>query len=190
MAELSDDPLSSFHDDDTLFLHGNLPMMVRILAMDLHQWLASRPLTWLQSRKYSSCRMRKWEYRVCHCGCWYRISFTQVADADGEYYEVKESARIPSNHCNVDESPDNTPLTKDVLMVINKLVEHHEFTKNYSPKRLVTDLWCQGTKFRVRSNYRIICITFIKPSSYISTKSAHWRRSFIITYMRTMMEKH
>jgi hypothetical protein len=45
MTELSDDPLSSFHDDnDALFLHGNLLAMDRILETDLHQWLASRPL--------------------------------------------------------------------------------------------------------------------------------------------------
>ncbi len=34
-----------FHDDNNaLFLHGNLLAMVRILAKDLHQWLASRLL--------------------------------------------------------------------------------------------------------------------------------------------------
>jgi hypothetical protein len=66
----------------------------------------------------------------------YRISLTQVADADGEYYEVKNSARIPSTHHDIDESPDNIPLTKDVLPIIDKLVEQHKFAKNYSPKGL------------------------------------------------------
>ncbi len=47
MMEASDNPSSSFHDNDKdpLFLHGNLPAMVRILPTDLHQWMASRPLT-------------------------------------------------------------------------------------------------------------------------------------------------
>jgi hypothetical protein len=73
------------------------------------------------------------------------MSLTQLADADGsEYYEVKESARIPSTHCNVEESPDNILLTKDILSVINSLLEQHKFAKNYGPKRLVTDLRHQG----------------------------------------------
>jgi hypothetical protein len=87
--------------------------------------------------------MRKWEYCVCRCGCGYKMSLTQLADADGEYYEVKESARIPSTHRNVEESPDNIPLTKDILSIVD-LLEQHKFTKNYSPKRLVTDLEHQG----------------------------------------------
>ena len=147
MTEPSDNPSSSFHndDEDPLFLHGNLPAMVRILPTDLHQWMASRPLTRLQSRKYSSCRTRKWEYRVCRCGCGYRMSLTQLADADGsEFYEVKESATIPSHHRDVDESPDNIPLTKDILSAIDNLLEQHKFAKNYGPKRLVTDLRRQG----------------------------------------------
>ena len=149
MTEPSDNPSSSFHDDDDdedpLFLHGNLPAMVKILPTDLHQWMASRPLTRLQSRKYSSCRTRKWEYRVCRCGCGYRMSLTQLADADGsEFYEVKESATIPSHHRDVEESPDNIPLTKDILSAIDNLLEQHKFAKNYGPKRLVTDLRRQG----------------------------------------------
>ena len=73
------------------------------------------------------------------------MSLTQLADADGsEYYEVKESARIPSTHCNVEESPVNIPLTKDKLSAIDNLLEQHKFAKNYGPKRLVTDLWHQG----------------------------------------------
>jgi hypothetical protein len=61
-----------------------------------------------------------------------------------EYYEVKESARIPSTHRDIEESPDNIPLTKDILSVINSLLEQHKFAKNYGPKRLMTDLWHQG----------------------------------------------
>jgi hypothetical protein len=72
------------------------------------------------------------------------MSLTQLADADGDYYEVKESARIPSNHRDVDENPDNIPLTKDILSVIDNLLEQHKFAKNYGPKRLVTDLRHQG----------------------------------------------
>jgi hypothetical protein len=73
------------------------------------------------------------------------MSLTQLADADGlEYYEVKESARIPCTHHDVEESPDNIPLTKDILSVIDNLLEQHKFTKNYGPKRLVTDLRHQG----------------------------------------------
>jgi hypothetical protein len=72
------------------------------------------------------------------------MSLTQLADADGEYYEVKESVRIPSTHCDIEESPDNIPLTKDILSVINNLLEQHKFAKNYDPKRLVTDLEHQG----------------------------------------------
>jgi hypothetical protein len=56
--------------------------------------MASRPLTRLESRKYSSCRTRKWEYRVCRCGCGYTMSLTQLADADGlEFYEQHKFAK-------------------------------------------------------------------------------------------------
>jgi hypothetical protein len=48
------------------------------------------------------------------------MSLTQLADADGsEYYEVKESATIPSHHRNVEQSLDNIPLTKDILSAID-----------------------------------------------------------------------
>lgn len=137
MTEPSDDPSS-------LFLHGNLPTMVRILPTDLHQWLASRPLTRLSSRKYSPCRTRRWEYRVCRCGCGYKISLTQVDDGDGHYYEARESDEIPPHHRDVDENPDNIPLSKEILRVIDRLIEDNKFAKNYGPKRLVTDLRRQG----------------------------------------------
>ncbi len=146
MTELSDDPSSSFHDDDdTLYLHGNPLTMVRILAIVLHQWLVSRPLTWPSSRKYSSCQTRKWGYHVCCCGCGYKNSWTHVANADGEYYEVKESAVIPINHHDVDKSPNNILLTKEVLNAVDyKLIKDHKFTKSYGPKRLITDFRCQS----------------------------------------------
>ena len=73
------------------------------------------------------------------------MSLTQLADVDGsEFYEVKESATIPSHHRDVEESPDNIPLTKDILSAIDNLLEQHKFAKNYGPKRLVTDLRRQG----------------------------------------------
>jgi hypothetical protein len=73
------------------------------------------------------------------------MSLTQLADADGsEFYKVKESATIPSHHRDVEESPDNIPLMKDILSAIDNLLEQHKFAKNYGLKRLVTDLWRQG----------------------------------------------
>jgi hypothetical protein len=51
---------------------------------------------------------------------------------------------IPVNHRDVDKSPDNILLTKEVLTVVGKLIEDHKFTKNYGLKRLITDLWHQG----------------------------------------------
>jgi len=73
------------------------------------------------------------------------MSLTQLTDADGsEFYEVKESATIPSHHRDVEESPDNIPLTKDILSAIDNLLEQQQFAKNYGPKRLVTGLRRQG----------------------------------------------
>ncbi len=109
----SDDP-SSFSNDDSLdFLHGNL-LIMRIVAADLNQWLASSLLMWLLSRKYSSCQQRKWEweYRKCCCGCGYKISMFFYANCD--CYDMKESAEIPLNHRDVDRNPDNIPFTKEV----------------------------------------------------------------------------
>ena len=51
-----------------------------------------------------------------------------------EYYEVKESARIPSTHHDIEESPDNISLTKDILLAIDNLLEQHKFAKKYGPK--------------------------------------------------------
>ncbi len=118
----SDDPLSSCHnDDDFISLHGNLPM--RIKATELNQWLADWPLTWLSSRKYSSCRQRRWEYRICCCGCGYKINIPHVVDANGYYCEVTDSGDIPHDHCDVDENPDNIAISKQVLNTVDKLLE-------------------------------------------------------------------
>ena len=136
----SDDPSSSFHNDDEVsFLHGNLPTM-RFPATDLNQWLADRPLTRLSTRKYSSCQQRRWEYRICRCGCGYKINITHVFDADSDYCEVTDSGDIPHDHHDVDENPDNIAISKQVLNAVDKLLEHNKFAKNYGPKRLVGDL--------------------------------------------------
>jgi hypothetical protein len=63
-----------------------------------------------------------------------------VVDANRDYYYMKESTEIPLSHRNVDENPDNIPLSKEVLKVDDKLIEDHKFAKNYGPKRLVIDL--------------------------------------------------
>ncbi len=101
----SDYPLSSCHnDDDIISLHGNL--LMRIQATDLNQWLADRPLTRLSSHKYSCCRQRRWEYRICRCGCGYKINITHIVDANGDNCKVTDSGDIPLDHLDVDENPD------------------------------------------------------------------------------------
>jgi hypothetical protein len=135
----SDDPSSSCqNDDDFISLHGNLPM--RIQATELNQWLADRPQTQLSSHKFSSCQQRRWEYRICHCGCGYKINITHIVDADGDYCEVTDSGDISHDHRDVDENPDNIAISKQVLNTVEKLLEHNKFAKNYSPKRLVGNL--------------------------------------------------
>ncbi len=117
---------------------------MKIQATDLNQWLAERPLTRLSSRKYSSCQQRRWEYRICHCSCGYKINITHVVDADGDYCEVTDSGDIPLDHHDVDENPDNVVISKQVLNAVDKLLEHNKFAKNYGLKRLIGNLWRQG----------------------------------------------
>jgi len=51
----------------------------------------------------------------------------------------KESA-IPEKHYDPEESPDNIRADTQTIETIEKLLIKNKFTKNYGPKRLISDL--------------------------------------------------
>jgi hypothetical protein len=51
----------------------------------------------------------------------------------------KESA-IPEKHYDPEKSPDNIRADKQTIETVEKLLVKNKFTKNYGPKRLISDL--------------------------------------------------
>ncbi len=86
-------------------------------------------------------------------------------NGDRHYYEARGSAEIPPHHRDVDKNPDNIPLSKEILIVIDRLIEDHKFAKNYGPKRLVTDLRHQGVAESKNSHPQAVTESFILLSS-------------------------
>jgi hypothetical protein len=79
----------------------------------------------------------KYEYRLCRCGCGYKLTL-RLAEDENVY--CKESD-LPEKHFNPEESPDNNKLDRETTAVIKRLLVDNKHTKNYGPKHLISDLW-------------------------------------------------
>ena len=67
------------------------------VGLTVDEFLLTRPLTYLKQTKYgkiSANNKTKYEYRICRCGCGYKLTLHLVDDYNVFY---KESA-IPEKH--------------------------------------------------------------------------------------------
>ncbi len=109
------------------------------VGLTVDEFLLTRPLTYLKQTKYgkiSANNKTKYEYRICRCGCGYKLTLHLAVDENVFY---KESA-IPEKHYDPEESPDNIRADTQTIETIEKLLIKNKFTKNYGPKRLISDL--------------------------------------------------
>lgn len=112
---------------------------LEVVGLTVDEFLLTRPLTYLKQTKYgkvSANNRTKYEYRNCRCGCGYKLTLRLAVDENVFY---KESA-IPEKHYDPEESPDNIRADKQTIETIEKLLVKNKFTKNYGPKRLISDL--------------------------------------------------
>jgi hypothetical protein len=105
----------------------------------LQLYLSERPNTVLRQSKYSRDRNKKYEYRSCICGCDYRILI--ILDVvHGQQSEMRETI-IPSDHDEVTETvPHPRQIDKEVSNMIVQLMEQNRFSKNFVPKRIMSEL--------------------------------------------------
>jgi hypothetical protein len=118
-------------------VYGN-PTVVN--AVDVQAHLALWPLMNLKQKKFSCDRLRRSEYRQCHCGCSFRmiISFSP----DGVTSMIKETD-IPVGHVDIEENPDTRERDKEIHDIIDKLIESNKYAKNFGPKHIIDELHCQ-----------------------------------------------
>ena len=87
------------------------------VGLTVDEFLLTRPLTYLKQTKYgkiSANNKTKYEYRICRCGCGYKLTLRLAVDENVFY---KESA-IPEKHYDPEESPDNIRADKETIETI------------------------------------------------------------------------
>jgi hypothetical protein len=105
----------------------------------LQLYLSERLNTVLRQSKYSRDRNKKYKYRSCLCGCDYRILI--ILDVvHGQQSETRETI-IPSDNDEVTETvPRPHKMDKEVSNMIVQLMEQNHFSKNFGPKRIMSEL--------------------------------------------------
>jgi len=106
----------------------------------LQLYLEDRPTTVVNQSKFSRDRKKRYSYRSCVCGCNYRLVIIYSVD-DPSTIESRETA-IPSSHdMKLSEAiPQRRPMNREVRDTIMQLLEQNRFTKNYGPKRIMSEL--------------------------------------------------
>jgi hypothetical protein len=106
-------------------------------AMD--KYLRERPNTILKQSKYSRDRTKKYEYRCCSCGCDFRLLIV-VETVNGSAFETRETP-VPDSHDPLSEVVNRRRrMDKEVSVMIAKLLEQNQFSKNFGPKRIISEL--------------------------------------------------
>jgi hypothetical protein len=106
-------------------------------AMD--KYLSERPNTILKQSKYSRDRTKKYEYRCCTCGCDFRLLIV-VETVNGSAFETRETP-VPDNHDPLSEVVNrHRRMDKEVSLMIVELLEQNQFSKNFGPKRIMSEL--------------------------------------------------
>jgi hypothetical protein len=102
-------------------------------------YLMGRPSTILKQSKLNRDRSKKYEYRCCICGCEFRL-LVNVDDSNGGIYETREST-IPESHYPISGMvPRHHRMDKQVSLLIVQMLEQNQFTKNFGPKRIISEL--------------------------------------------------
>jgi hypothetical protein len=106
----------------------------------LQLYLEDRPTTVVNQSKFSRDRKKRYSYRSCVCGCNYRLVIIFSVD-DPSTIESRETA-IPSSHdMKLSQAiPQRRPMNREVRDTILQLLEQNRFTKNYGPKRIMSEL--------------------------------------------------
>ena len=105
----------------------------------LQLYLSDRPTTNFKQSKFSRDRTKKYEYRSCICGCDYRILI--IMDVSHGRQSVTRETSIPSNHDAVSEAVScPRKIDKEVSNMIVQLMEQNRFSKNFGPKRIMSEL--------------------------------------------------
>jgi len=76
------------------------------------------------------------------------LCYNRHSDSNGGIYETRETT-IPESHDPISEMvPRRHRMDKQVSMLIVQMLEQNQFTKNFGPKRIISEL--QKTKYSVR----------------------------------------
>jgi hypothetical protein len=105
----------------------------------MQKYLSKRPNTILKQSKYSRDRTKKYEYRCCTCGCdfWLLIVVEMV---NGNVFETRETP-VPDNHDPLSEVVNwHCRMDKEVSQMIVELLEQNQSSKNFGPKRIMSEL--------------------------------------------------
>jgi hypothetical protein len=133
------------------------------------QWyLENRPITVANQSKFSRDRKKKYSYHSCICGCSYHLVIFFSVDEPSSI-ESRETA-LPSNH-DVALSQAITcchPMDHEERDTIVQLLEQNWFTKNYGPKRIMSEL-CRRNISKILMPSRIQIHNMI---------SYHWKSIF------------
>jgi hypothetical protein len=116
------------HNDDTA------------LQLYLSEW----PNTVLRQSKYSHNRTKKYEYRSCTCGCDYCIFI--ILDVVHDRQSKMRETSIPGDRDVVSETVFHPcRIDKEVSDLIVQLMEQNQFSKNFGPKRIMSELHRHNT---------------------------------------------
>jgi hypothetical protein len=105
----------------------------------MEKYLSERPNTILKQSKYFRDRMKKYEYRCCTCSCDFWLVIV-VKTVNGSAYETSETP-VPDNHDPLSEVVNRRcRMDKEVSQMIVELLEQNQFSKNFGPKRIMSEL--------------------------------------------------
>jgi hypothetical protein len=105
----------------------------------MEKYLSKRPNTILKQSKYSHDRTKKYEYRCCTCGCDYQLLIV-VETVNGNAFETRETP-VPDNRDPLREVVNRCHrMDKEVSQTIVELLEQNQFSKNFGPKRIMSEL--------------------------------------------------
>jgi hypothetical protein len=105
----------------------------------MERYLMGRPSTILKQSKFNHDRSKKYDYHCCICGCEFRL-LVIVDDSNGGIYETRESTILESHDPISEMVPHHHRMDKQVSMLIVQMLEQNQFTKNFGPKRIISEL--------------------------------------------------
>jgi hypothetical protein len=106
----------------------------------LQLYLDNRPTTVVNQSKFSRDHNKKYSYRSCVCGCSYRLVIIFSVD-EPSTIESRETAIPSSRDMALSQAiPCRHPMDHEVRDTILQLLEQNRFTKNYGPKRIMSEL--------------------------------------------------